>query len=310
MLPIENSLAGLVPGHAGDPRGGRRLGRRRGRAAHPALPGRARPARRWTTMRVVHSHPMALAQCRNALNGRYERVAASTTSEAARTVAALDDVTVAAIASPLAARDARPRDPRRGDLRPSREPHALRLAGALHAARPRRPHGVAHRAPADHEARAGRAAQRHRAAALPRRADDLAALPADHGRALALPVLHRRGGAPLGRRACCARSRTSPSAAPSCTCSGRIPSAAECGERCRCGSAARAGSPRPRRAVVRPPERRPRAGHGARADPVPGRRPRLQLRRGRRPPALLEHRLVVPAAVARRVRRSHQRRAG
>ena len=49
---------------------------------------------------------MALAQCRSALNGRYERVAASTTSEAARTVAALGDVTVAAIASPLAAQDA------------------------------------------------------------------------------------------------------------------------------------------------------------------------------------------------------------
>ena len=56
------------------------------------------------TVRVVHSHPMALAQCRAMLNGRYERVAASTTSEAARTVAALGDVTVAAIASPLAAR--------------------------------------------------------------------------------------------------------------------------------------------------------------------------------------------------------------
>ena len=56
------------------------------------------------TVRVVHSHPMALAQCRKALNGRYELVAASTTSEAARTVAALGDVTVAAIASPLAAR--------------------------------------------------------------------------------------------------------------------------------------------------------------------------------------------------------------
>ena len=58
------------------------------------------------TIRVVHSHPMALAQCRNALNGRYERVASSTTSEAARTVAALGDVKVAAIASPLAARSA------------------------------------------------------------------------------------------------------------------------------------------------------------------------------------------------------------
>ena len=96
------------------------------------------PARRSRRVRVVHSHPMALAQCRGALNGRYERVAASTTSEAARTVAALGDVTVAAIASPLAAQQPRPRDPGRGDLRPPREPHALRRAGALHAARSRR----------------------------------------------------------------------------------------------------------------------------------------------------------------------------
>ena len=47
VLPIENSLAGLVPGHARDPRGGRRLGRRRGRAAHPALPDRARGRDAW-----------------------------------------------------------------------------------------------------------------------------------------------------------------------------------------------------------------------------------------------------------------------
>ena len=100
------------------------------------------PARRSRRVRVVHSHPMALAQCRGALNGRYERVAASTTSEAARTVAALGDVTVAAIASPLAAQTLRPRDPRRGDLRPPREPHALRRAGALHAPRPRRAHAT------------------------------------------------------------------------------------------------------------------------------------------------------------------------
>ena len=40
--------------------------------------------------------------------------------------------------------------------------------------------------------------ERHRAVALPRRADDLAALPPDHGRALALPVLRRRRRPPLG----------------------------------------------------------------------------------------------------------------
>ena len=112
------------------------------------------------TVRVVHSHPMALAQCRNALNGRYERVAASTTSEAARTVAALGDVTVAAIASPLAARSHG-----LAILAEEISDHPENLtrfvvAGALHAARPRRPHRVAHRAPADHQARARRAAQR------------------------------------------------------------------------------------------------------------------------------------------------------
>ena len=53
-------------------------------------------------VRTVHSHPMALAQCRTRLAG-YERVGASTTSDAARHVAQLGDPTVAAVASPLAA---------------------------------------------------------------------------------------------------------------------------------------------------------------------------------------------------------------
>jgi prephenate dehydratase len=103
VLPIENSLAGLVPDTLAILEEGA-VSVVAEVALHipHCLVGPAGATRE--TVRVVHSHPMALAQCRAALNGRYERVAASTTSEAARTVAALDDITIAAIASPLAAR--------------------------------------------------------------------------------------------------------------------------------------------------------------------------------------------------------------
>ena len=53
---------------------------------------------------TIHSHPVALAQCRAFLNGRYEQRAASTTADAARIVAELGDPTCAAIASPAAAK--------------------------------------------------------------------------------------------------------------------------------------------------------------------------------------------------------------
>src|SRR3954462_7093283 len=103
VLPIENSLAGLVPDTLSILEEGE-VSVVAEVALHipHCLIGPAGAT--METIRVVHSHPMALAQCRNALNGRYERVASSTTAEAARTVAALDDVMVAAIASPLAAR--------------------------------------------------------------------------------------------------------------------------------------------------------------------------------------------------------------
>jgi prephenate dehydratase len=102
VLPIENTLAGLVPDTLAILEEGE-VSIVAEVALHipHCLVG---PVGATTeTVRVVHSHPMALAQCRRALNGRYELVAASTTSEAARTVAALGDVAVAAIASPLAA---------------------------------------------------------------------------------------------------------------------------------------------------------------------------------------------------------------
>ena len=134
VLPIENSLAGLVPDTLAILEEGA-VSVVAEVALHIPHCLVGVEGATLETIRVVHSHPMALAQCRSALNGRYERVAASTTSEAARTVAALGDITVAAIASPLAAQDARPRDPGRRDLRPPREPHPLRLARALHAAR-------------------------------------------------------------------------------------------------------------------------------------------------------------------------------
>ena len=105
VLPIENSLAGLVPDTLAilEEATASVVAEVALHIPH-CLVGPAGAT--LETVRVVHSHPMALAQCRNALNGRYERVAASTTSEAARTVAALNDVMVAAIASPLAARSA------------------------------------------------------------------------------------------------------------------------------------------------------------------------------------------------------------
>jgi len=52
----------------------------------------------------VSSHPVALAQCRRFLNGRYERLGTSTTADAVRAVADGGDPAHAAIASPGAAR--------------------------------------------------------------------------------------------------------------------------------------------------------------------------------------------------------------
>ena len=229
------------------------------------------------TVRVVHSHPMALAQCRSALNGRYERVAASTTSEAARTVAALGDVTVAAIASPLAAqRTASRSSPRRSPTTPrtsrassslarfTRLDHdahtdwhtALRLItkhepGALHSAiEPLRYHDVQmtslHSRPIMGE---------------PWRYQFYIDVVGHRSAARVLRAL--RGRVRAQRRAARARlvSREPRSA---------VSAVAAAAPR-------RLGSPRSGRALVRPPERRPRAGHGARAAAVPGRRPRLQL---------------------------------
>src|SRR3954467_2403442 len=103
VLPIENSLPGLVPDTLGILEQGA-VSVVAEVALHIPHLLLGPPGATLAGVRTVHSHPMALAQCRNALNGRYELVAASTTSEAARTVAGLGDPTVAAIASPLAAR--------------------------------------------------------------------------------------------------------------------------------------------------------------------------------------------------------------
>jgi len=55
-------------------------------------------------VRRIHSHPVALAQCRAFLNGSYEEIGAPTTADAARIVAEQGDPSWAAIASPAAAR--------------------------------------------------------------------------------------------------------------------------------------------------------------------------------------------------------------
>ena len=126
VLPIENSLAGLVPDTLAILEEGA-VSVVAEVALHIPHCLVGVQGATLETVRVVHSHPMALAQCRSALNGRYERVAASTTSEAARTVAALGDISVAAIASPLAARTHASRSwPTRSPITPRTSPASSR----------------------------------------------------------------------------------------------------------------------------------------------------------------------------------------
>ena len=103
VLPIENTLAGIVADTCD-------------LISDGALPIVAEtiihiphclagvPGATTTGVTTIHSHPVALAQCRAFLNGRYEQRAASTTADAARIVAELGDPTCAAIASPAAAK--------------------------------------------------------------------------------------------------------------------------------------------------------------------------------------------------------------
>jgi chorismate mutase/prephenate dehydratase len=103
VLPIENTLAGIVADTCD-------------LISDGALPIVAEtiihiphclagvPGATTAGVTTIHSHPVALAQCRAFLNGRYEQRAASTTADAARLVAELGDPTCAAIASPAAAK--------------------------------------------------------------------------------------------------------------------------------------------------------------------------------------------------------------
>jgi chorismate mutase / prephenate dehydratase len=103
VLPLENSLAGLVPDTLTVLEEGWLSIVEETVLPIPhcliGLPGAAA-----AEVRVVHSHPMALAQCRSLLANGFETVGARSTAEAARTVAARGDRTHAAVASPLAAR--------------------------------------------------------------------------------------------------------------------------------------------------------------------------------------------------------------
>jgi prephenate dehydratase len=103
VLAIENSLAGLVPDTLSILERGQ-LSIVAEAVLHIPHCLVAVPGTRLDQVRVVHSHPMALAQCRTLLTA-YERVGASTTADAARHVAKLGDHSVAAVASPLAARE-------------------------------------------------------------------------------------------------------------------------------------------------------------------------------------------------------------
>ena len=103
VLPIENTLAGIVADTCD-------------LIADGALPIVAEtiiniphclagvPGATTAGVTTIHSHPVALAQCRTFLDDRYDQRAAGTTADAARIVAELGDPTCAAIASPAAAK--------------------------------------------------------------------------------------------------------------------------------------------------------------------------------------------------------------
>ncbi len=98
VLAIENSLAGLVPDTLTILERGQ-LSIVAEAVLHIPHCLVAVPGTKLAEVRIVHSHPMALAQCRTLLVD-YERVGASTTADAARHVAQLGDRAVAAVASP------------------------------------------------------------------------------------------------------------------------------------------------------------------------------------------------------------------
>ena len=102
VLPIENSLAGLVVetwdllAEGELPIGGEAV-------MHIPHCLAVVPGATLDGIETIHSHPVALQQCRRFLNGRYDRIATSTTSDAVRDVAEAGDPRHAAIASPGAA---------------------------------------------------------------------------------------------------------------------------------------------------------------------------------------------------------------
>ncbi len=103
VLPIENSLAGLVV-ETWDLVSDGSLPICGEAVLHiphclGVLPGTTLDA-----VTDVYSHPVALQQCRVFLNGRFEQHGVSTTSDAARNVAEGGDRTRAAIGSPIAMR--------------------------------------------------------------------------------------------------------------------------------------------------------------------------------------------------------------
>ena len=99
VLPIENSLSGLVAetcdliADGSLPIGGEVV-------LHIPHCLAGLPGTTIDQVRRVHSHPVALQQCRRFLNGRFEQLGASTTADAIRTVADGGDPSQAAIGSP------------------------------------------------------------------------------------------------------------------------------------------------------------------------------------------------------------------
>ena len=128
MIPIENSVAGRVADihHLLPDAGLYIVAEHFLRVRHQLM---ALPGATLDTVKRVMSHTQALGQCRNTLRKLgLKPVPEADTAGSARIVSQGNDLTVAAIASRLAARDLRPQDPQGGHGRRGPQHDALRRA--------------------------------------------------------------------------------------------------------------------------------------------------------------------------------------
>ena len=200
VLPIENSLAGVVPetydvlAHAP-----LSIVDETVLAVPHVLVGL--PGTNIDALARIHSHPMALTQCRRFLSSLPDTLpeVAPSTAGAARRVAESGDARQAAISSRWAA-ERYELTVLLNDVSDHAQNYTRFVAVAGHTRIDRAPgERLALRDPLRHPPPPRRPARRDRAAAPVRREHVVAAVPADPGAPLGLPVLRRPGG-PSARR--------------------------------------------------------------------------------------------------------------